>query len=104
LVLAEIAAAELGHSAKLSQLFAAQAEQARRAFKRRLTGYSGSNHGPSQSKQPAASHTPDRPQSPSQSSHLPSSVQSPAAATRSAAHSSAEPTPTPRRSHPPESP
>jgi CHAD domain-containing protein len=36
LVLAEIATAELGHSAKVSQLFAAQAEQARRTFRRRL--------------------------------------------------------------------
>lgn len=36
LVLAEIATAELGHSAKVSQLFAAQAEQARHAFRRRL--------------------------------------------------------------------
>jgi CHAD domain-containing protein len=36
LVLAEIATAELGRSAKLSQLFAAQARSALRAFKRRL--------------------------------------------------------------------
>lgn len=38
LVLAEIATAELGGSAKLPRIFAAQAEQALRAFKRRL-GY-----------------------------------------------------------------
>ena len=36
LVLAEIATAELGHSARLTQLFTAQAERAIRTFKRRL--------------------------------------------------------------------
>ena len=60
LLLADIAAVELGKTAQLTQRFAAQAEIAlstfRRslAFSRVLTEYNGSGRGPSQSTRPAA--------------------------------------------------